>query len=92
MFKWLENNLMKSNPEKSHILMGSLKTERWQLATLYWPQVLKRNYLVLILIFNLNFKNTLPALETTPVKKYMFCPELQATCRWINGDFSWNPL
>ena len=28
MFKWLENNLMKSNPEKSHILMGSLKTER----------------------------------------------------------------
>ena len=22
------------------------------------------------------------------IKKYMFCPELQATCRWINEDFS----
>ena len=45
MFKWLENNLMKSNPEKSHILMGSLKTERWQLATLYalatcWKEII----------------------------------------------------
>ena len=45
-------------------------------------------YLVLLSILNWNLENTYQVYVTKPVKKYMFCPELQTKCRWINGDFS----
>ena len=56
--------------------------------------LLKRNYFALLSILNLNLKDTYQEFVTKPVKKYMFCPELQVTCSWINEDFSckrlWN--
>ena len=78
LLKWFENNHMKANPGKSHILLSNKKTEKVKINDVV---VLKRIYLVLLSILNLNLKNTLQTFVTKPVKKYMFCPELQVTCR-----------
>ena len=53
LFTWSENNHMKGNPGKSHILLSIKKTEKVTV-----------NGVIL----------------TKPVKKYFFCPELEATC------------
>ena len=41
----------------------------WQLTMLYWPQVFKRNYLVLLSMLNLNFKTTSHAFVTKARQK-----------------------
>ena len=35
LFKWFQDNHMKANPEKSHILLNNKKQKRWRLAMLY---------------------------------------------------------
>ena len=60
------------------------------------PPLLKISWsapdLALLSILKWNLKNTVKTFVTKPVKKCMFCPELQVTCCWIKDNFSWKRL
>ena len=65
---------MKANPGKSHILVSTKKTEKVKINDVVLTSSFEEKLLGITLDSELKF-------ETKPVKKYMFCPELQVTCR-----------
>ena len=72
-FKWFENKYMKARPGKSHVLLSNKKTAKVIINEVVLTSSAEERSLGITL--------DLQAFVTKPVKKYVFCPELQVTCR-----------
>ena len=58
LFKWFENNHMKANPGKSHILLSNKKTEKVTISDVVLTSIVKEKLLGITFDSELNLKNT----------------------------------
>ena len=70
LFKWFENNDMKANPGKSHILLSdNASPEKVRINDVVLTSSVKEKLLGITLDSRLKFENSLQAFVTNPVKK-----------------------
>ena len=70
---------MKANPGKSHILLSNKKTEKVAINDAVLNSSVEEKLLGITLDSELKFESHITGVCNK--KKYMFCPELQTTCR-----------